>query len=215
METDSDKALTLLVHDLRAPLSVAQGYLRLIKENRLPSPAERDRALAQTMDALGRIAKLCQDASAFSAGPESDGVATVTEPARTFAERVQRTCSARGADTLDFNLEDRALTGVVRAHRIDRLAEAVATVLCAAHRAPRDQPARVGVAGGQDEVQFLFGADEDRSALATASSASFDPWRGGHGLALPLACRTIGQAGGRIWSATAVPGAVAVALPQE
>ena len=67
-EIDAEKALNLLIHDLRAPLSVAQGYLRLLHQNRLDSDADRQRALAQTMEALGRISRLCDDAAAYVAG---------------------------------------------------------------------------------------------------------------------------------------------------
>lgn len=215
METDTDKALTLLVHDLRAPLSVAQGYLRLVKENRLASPADRDRALAQTMDALGRIAKLCDDAAAFSAGHTAETGATASESTPAFVERVQQVCRTLGADTLGFDVEGHELTGVTRGQRIDRLAEAVAIVLSAANRVPRDEPARVLVNTRNGESRFLVGSAFDRSRLAEDPPADFDPWRGGHGLALPLACRTIRAAGGRVWSAAAARGAVGVCLPQE
>src|SRR4051794_36533258 len=67
---DAERVLSLLIHDLRTPLGVAHGYLRLIRADRLPSPEERDRALAGTQDALARISRLCQDAGAFLADPE-------------------------------------------------------------------------------------------------------------------------------------------------
>ena len=77
---DAEKALDLLIHDLRAPLSVAQGYLRLIKEQRLPSVEERDRALAKTMDALGRMSGLCSDAAAFLRAPAQTPMAAPLVP---------------------------------------------------------------------------------------------------------------------------------------
>src|SRR5262245_44363406 len=64
---ETEKALNLLIHDLRAPLSVAQGYLRLLQQNRLEAEADRQRAITQSMDALGKITRMCDDAAAFVA----------------------------------------------------------------------------------------------------------------------------------------------------
>jgi len=213
METDAEKALDLLIHDLRAPLSVAQGYLRLLQEGRLPSDDERNRALAQTMDALGRIARLCADASAFSAPPEIESVASAVESTQAFVDRVRRACGT-GPVTVAFEVEDEELSGAIRAQRLDRVAEAVATILLAASRTPRDAAARVHVSGTGD-ARFLFGVEAEWGRLAADPPQTIDPWRGGHGLALPLACRTVQSAGGRIWTVESARGAIGVSLPQE
>jgi K+-sensing histidine kinase KdpD len=62
MEDEIEKILGRLIHDLRTPLGVAMGYVRLIKDDRLASAEERDRALANTIEALGRIWRLCEEA---------------------------------------------------------------------------------------------------------------------------------------------------------
>src|SRR4030095_13332578 len=49
------KALNLLIHDLRAPLSVAQGYLRLLQQNRPLAHHARERVVTPFMGALRRI----------------------------------------------------------------------------------------------------------------------------------------------------------------
>jgi signal transduction histidine kinase len=214
METEAEKALNLLIHDLRAPLSVAQGYLRLIRENRLPAVEDRERVLAQTMDALGRITKLCADASAFAASPEHDPAFSAVESTRSFVERVKHACNEAPA-AVAFDVEDDHLTGSIRAARVDRVAEAIGTIVMAAHRAPRDQVAGVAVMSTDNSVRFLCGSDADRRALALDPPETFDPWRGGHGLALPLACRTVSTAGGRIWQVATARGAVGISLPQE
>jgi signal transduction histidine kinase len=43
----------------------------------------------------------------------------------------------------------------------------------------------------------------------------FDPWHGGHGIALPLACRVVTEAGGRIWTFAEARGAAGIVLPEE
>jgi signal transduction histidine kinase len=211
---ETEKALNLLIHDLRAPLSVAQGYLRLLQQNRLDAEADRDRAIKQAMDALGRIARLCDDGAAFVAEPVSiDGpVQTVQLP--TFAERVSEACTARCSPLL-FSVEPERLSGALRGTQLDRVAESLAVILCAASRSTRNEPVRVSVHEDEKEARFLLGCDDDRAALMSRHPETFDPWRGGHGIALPLACRIVTEAGGRIWTYADGRGAVGIALPEE
>jgi signal transduction histidine kinase len=213
-ETDCEKALNLLIHDLRAPLSVALGYLRLVKDNRLSSGPERDRALDQTLQALGRMSRLCTDASAFATPPTRDAVPAMAVNVGRFIDQVAQACSETAGEPLGFDTDRDAGHGVVHGVHLDRLAEAVGLVLSAARRAAGGVPVRVEIATRDRELWFVLGQRDDRARLAE-SDDPFDAWRGGHGIALPLACRTITAAGGRIWSAADARGAVAIALPQE
>ena len=56
-----------LVHDLRTPLGVAVGYLRLLRDHRLPDEADQQRAMTATADAVAAMSQLCQEASSFAA----------------------------------------------------------------------------------------------------------------------------------------------------
>ena len=213
-ESDAEKALNLLVHDVRAPLSVAQGYLRLLHQNRLDSDADRQRALTQTMEALGRISRLCDDAAAYVAA----GAATAEIPptslvqADGFIEQVKEACASLRPEGLTFSIESRPLTGFVRGMHV---AQSLAVILCAVRRSTRRDDVRVSVKKDQNEARFLLGCDDDRAALVSQPPEAFDPWRGGHGVALPLACRIVTEAGGRIWTFASARGAVGVALPEE
>ena len=207
------KALNLLVHDLRAPLSVAQGYLRLLQQNRLESEADRSRALGQAMDALGRITRLCEEAAAFVAEPVPDGPITTLSVA-SLVEQVKAACSAR-CSPLEFIPGPVQLSGTVRGVHMDQIVQSVAVILCAARRATRNDAVRVSVQEEEKEARFLLGCDDDRVALVSRPHEAFDPWRGGHGIALPLACRTITGAGGRIWTRADGRGTVGIALPEE
>jgi signal transduction histidine kinase len=211
---ESVKALNLLIHDLRAPLSVAQGYLRLLQQNRLEAEADRVRAIAQSMEALGRMGRLCEEAAAFVAEPVSstDGPVTTLRISQ-FVEQVTDACTARCSPMM-FTAEP-DLSGSVRGVHLDRVAESLAVILCAVRRSTRNDSVRVSVVEVKKEARFLLGCDEDRAALVSGPPETFDPWRGGHGIALPLACRTIAEAGGRIWTIANGRGAVGVALPEE
>jgi signal transduction histidine kinase len=207
------KALNLLIHDLRAPLSVAQGYLRLMQQNRLEAEADRQRAMTQSMEALGRITRLCEEAAAFVAEPASTSGPVMTVRAAEFIDQVTDACAARCSPlTL---ATDSNLSGTMRGAHLDLLVQSVAVVLCAVRRSTRKEPVSVSVLEEEKEARFLLGCDDDRAALVSGSPETFDPWRGGHGIALPLACRTITEAGGRIWTVADGRGAVGIALPEE
>jgi K+-sensing histidine kinase KdpD len=208
------KALNLLIHDLRAPLSVAQGYLRLLQQNRLEAEPDRVRAIAQSIEALGRIGRLCEDASAFVAEPAADDGPVRTLAVSALVEQVTAACAAR-CSPLTVIVEPEALSGSVRGVHLERLVESLVVILCAVRRSTRDDSVRVFVHEEEKEARFLLGCDDDRAALVSRPPETFDPWRGGHGIALPLACRTISEAGGRIWTCANGRGAVGVALPEE
>ena len=211
---ESAKALNLLIHDLRAPLSVAQGYLRLLQQNRIEAEPDRQRAMTQSMEALGRITRLCEEAAAFVAEPASTVGPILTVRVVEFIDQVTDACAAR-CSPLTF-ATDSNLSGTMRSAHLDRLVQSVAVVLCAVRRSTtRKEPVSVSVLEEEKEARFLLGCDDDRAALVSGSPETFDPWRGGHGIALPLACRTITEAGGRIWTVADGRGAVGIVLPEE
>ena len=208
------KALNLLVHDLRAPLSVAQGYLRMLQQNRLDAEPDRQRAITQSMDALGRISRFCDDAVAFVTETDPSEGPVSTLQAATLVEQVSAACVERGA-SLTFSVASESMSGMVRAVHLDRVVQSVAVILVAARRSTRNETVRVSVLEEGKEARFLLGCDEDRAALASRCAEVFDPWHGGHGIALPLACRIVTDAGGRIWTCANARGAVGIALPEE
>lgn len=61
------QVLNTLAHEIRTPLAVSQGYLKLCLDGRLATPDDRQRALQQTREALGVIAELCAQMSTVSA----------------------------------------------------------------------------------------------------------------------------------------------------
>jgi hypothetical protein len=97
------------------------------------------------------------------------------------------------------------------------VADALARIVVAAdqERGGRGEEAALDIILRDGELHFCFGTAAARDQLEQKPRAPFDAWRGGHGLALPLACRTISDAGGEIWQLPGVRGAVGVALPVE
>ena len=121
--TDAERVLAVLIHDVRTPLGVAHGYLRLVRTDKLPSPEDRDRALAGTQDALAKISRLCQDAGGFLEDPPPGAVRA---PARQLADRVAAVLAERGVAVGDLELPDGSVNVGTS---VDRAADAIATLL--------------------------------------------------------------------------------------
>jgi signal transduction histidine kinase len=127
MRADLERLLHKLLHDLRTPLGVAHGYLRLLHEGRLPTEAERDRALTGTRNALGRMSEICQDASSALAGASVATDAMVPVTALVGAVRTQLNVAGTPLSVGDLPEDGRVRLPV----DMDRLADAAAVVISA------------------------------------------------------------------------------------
>jgi signal transduction histidine kinase len=207
------KALNLLIHDLRAPLGMALGYLRLITEHRLTSADEQDRALAQSLEALGRMSRLCSDASAFLAACEAQEPAAIAVvPAGDLAARVTEALQPLELICAPWDLPAQA----VKVPGTGSVPSAVATILGTVRRsAGHAGSVKVSAHADATHLTFLAGTEAQRTSLMADSRTPVDPWRGGHGLALPLACLQVAQIGGSVWTTSAARPAVGVSLPFE
>lgn len=208
--TELLRALNLFIHDLRAPLSVAHGYLRLLRENRLASDEERERALTHSVEALGRISRLCADASSLVHSYDSAPPAGTRVPARMFAEHVSQALQ----DRLPASVTGIPDAGMLRLASLDTVAGAAAVIVTAVAGARPKPDRRVTIDTAADELRVRLGADDEQQLLAEGPRHAFDPWRG-HGLAIPCACRTVERNGGTVWVVDGRQGVVGLALPLE
>ena len=210
---DYRKALNLLIHDLRAPLSVASGYLRLIREDRLTSIEDRERALIGTLEAVRRISRLCEDASDFGTAYDLSDQPTMLVTAEDLATRV---CAALQAEGAAVEGQAPHSDACVRVTGADRIASAVARVLRTSFRPPaKDDPVGMNVVVDDRCLRFLAGTAAERRQLTDNEQLPFDPWRGGHGLQLPAACRDLHRVAGRVWTTASARLAIGVHLPLE
>ena len=200
---DAEKILPLFIHDLRTPIGVAQGYLRLLQEQRLATAEEREQALARAMDALGRLSRLCHEAGSFA---DLSGVPTIAVDASALVARV-------AVRVRDLGL---ATTGEVDpAARLriagdpDRLAEAIMVVLGMV--AGSDGKLAESVLMETRMSELRFAATRKDTSPGDESRSQLDPWRG-HGLGVALAGHRIAAARGEIWTTRT---SVQVAFPLE
>jgi hypothetical protein len=206
--TDAERVLAVLIHDLRTPLGVAHGYLRLIRADKLPSADDRDKALASTQDALARISRHCQDAAGFL--EEAPSPTAGRTPAGELASRVATALGERGIAVGEQRLAEGWISVGTS---VDRAADAIATLL--AVRAGKTPGAVVTVASTPNALRFAYApADGAREPALDGGERPFDPWQASQGLNVALAHRLVTALGGRVW--TAGDGlALALSVPME
>ncbi len=201
------RALSLAVHELRTPVTVVSGYLRmLLKEQGGPISEPQRKMLEEMERSCARIAALVTEMSELGklesgdlavARQPFDFAALVAELASGMHEGHDRgvTLELRGANARLDVVGDRARLGAaVGALLHAALRERGEAGIVVAHCARSD-------AGGSWAL-LAIGDEADVAALVAAQGeAGFDEWRGGLGLALPVARRVVAAHGGAIWSA--------------
>jgi light-regulated signal transduction histidine kinase (bacteriophytochrome) len=186
-----DRVLDVLLHDLRSPLSVASGYVRLLRLDRLDTFEARDKAWTQTATALTRIAHLCDEAVGFLS---TAACATHPIAVAQLTTRVKQQCQERGiaCDDTASVLDGPAIQAQTD---VETLAQAVAA-LAALHHADA-HPARVTITS--DARTLVFTVPLPAGAEPPCEPGTYDPWKS-PGLGAALACHTISLASGEVRS---------------
>src|SRR5215204_601195 len=68
------QVLNTLAHEIRTPLAVSQGYLKLYLDGRLADGADARKAFEQTRQALGVLSTLCADMGKVSSLSENSAL---------------------------------------------------------------------------------------------------------------------------------------------
>ena len=198
------RVLSLAVHELRTPVTVVAGYIRmLLREQGGPLTDKQRKMLEEADRSCGRIGALVSEMSEFGklesrelglARMSFDLAALVTETAAGMGDESRGVqVEARGADRQVMVTGDRV-----------RIATAVRALI---HASVRERPAP-GVVVAECSIVSTWGvvAVGDNALLpALVRSAGdappgFDEWRGGMGLSLPVGKRVVESQGGAVWS---------------
>ena len=187
MQPNLAQVLNTLAHEIRTPLAVSQGYLKLYLDGRLTDGDDTRRAFEQTRQALGALATLCVDMGKVSTLSESasQGIPERVSAAD-FVAGLRAHSEIDGA-TWAGDAGTRAASGMIEATNHRDLIQAVAIVSKAAFDEAREAPHAVRTEAGNALI-VLAGANDSLAALQSGPGAPnarpVDFVKGGKGLKL-------------------------------
>ncbi len=220
---DLAKLLSLAVHEIRTPVAVVSGYLRMLLRHFGDNLTEQQRKLLQEGEkSCGSLAALLAELSEL-AQIEDGRLPLRRDPIPLFALLEQVAEGVHEAEDRGVALAVRhgGREAVVMGDR-NKLAAALTSLLAAALR-ERSEAGTVVAAcmlasgsGGPAAVIAIADGDE-AERLAAAGDASpggqsFDEYRGGMGFKLPIAARIVEAHGGRVSSPIAARGRLSIVL---
>lgn len=187
MRVEFSQVLRVLVHEIRGPLGILQGYLRLLKDGRLDQDAA-DRTVRAMLDATGRLSTLTREASELIPWYETPQRDTRPLPVRTL---IDQTLAAIGT-TCETSLvvPDEVVEWNVRTGAGHALSAALAAIVdWTSRQAAGPVSLALAVHPEKSIVTMTIGPAAPAPDV-TPSAASDRPspfGAGGHGLALVLA----------------------------
>jgi signal transduction histidine kinase len=211
-----NEILHVLAHELRTPVGIAHGYVRLLLEERLPGEAERRRALEQMQKALARLSDLSHETSALAAWYELPAALGADHrQARAIIEDVR---SASYEFPVNFDTPAVA-NETIHTNDAALLTGALADVVRATARELRGHPCAVSLRVHERRLELLAGRAEDIAGLAAgpraADSGPLILERGGLGLSLVHAAVVLDAHGADRWALKGSRQTAGIRLPLE
>ena len=207
------QVLNTLAHEIRTPLAVSQGYLKLYVDGRLTKPDDQQRALQQTREALGVIAVLCADIGKVSALAEAGTPALAERLDATQLADDLRACHELAGATADGEPP----AGRIATNAPKELVRAMAIVIKSAFDEAKQEPHHYEWQADGEALVIRAGTPEGVRALpATADgdgAEAFNVVRGGKGLTLIWAAFVLGQHGIKTWNHPAHKSSVGFHIP--
>lgn len=215
------RVMSLAVHELRTPVTVVAGYLRmLLREQGGPLTDKQRKMLEEAERSCGRLNALVAEMSDFGK-LESGQLSFGQQHVDIAALLAELAADMHEGEDRGVRLELRGTDQpvVVTGDRL-RLAAALKVLMHSALR-ERGEPGAIVAhcstvdADGGHYALVAFGDQAVLPALldhATNGRPPFDEFRGGLGLALPVARRVIEGHGGALWSADGAASRAASAL---
>jgi signal transduction histidine kinase len=214
MPVDISNVLHVLAHELRTPTGIAHGYLRMLVDDRLTDPADRQRALEQTQHAVARISELTHESTRLANWQEAEHAPLRSIDARTLVEDAVAALEIAPAPELRIALDAPAPIATVDGEAL-RGAVTALVVATARELRTRTCAVRVGVNGGS--VDLLIGDAEHFDQLAqgpeAAGAGALALERGGLGLSLIFATAVLDTHRARHWTVADSRTTVGVRLP--
>lgn len=195
------QVLNTVAHEIRTPLAVSQGYLKLYLDGRLTTPDDQQRALTKSRDALGLIATLCADMNRVGALSESPDPPLLEHIAA--ADLIGGLRAAKELEGASWHVGAAPPAAVASTGARD-LVRAVAIVARAAFDEAREAPRAIRIEGDGGTLALLAGAEAAVPSLQSgpgdARARPVDLTRGGKGLTLIWAAFVLQQHRVQMWN---------------
>ena len=201
--------LSVSVHEFRSPVTVVAGYIRMLLKDRAGSITDQQRRLLEDAEkSCARLSALLGEMSDLS---NLEGGKAPFNRSRTDLRSLLTEAVAGLAPVSDREIEVELTTGtgtaIVNADAV-RLRGAFTSLVHAVRREVVASPrlhVRERIRGIRRPAGVLDcdrGADQigDLEVATPEDLKTFDEWRGGCGLSLPVARRIIAAHGGAVWS---------------
>ena len=202
------RAMSLAVHELRTPVTVVAGYLRmLLREQAGPLTEKQKKMLEEADRSCGRLGSLVSEMSEFGK-LEGKELALARQDFDIAELTAQLAGDMHEGGDRGVRLETRCTGPLMVTGDRTRISAALNALMYAALR-ERGEPGAVivecaSVAGTPPWALVVIGDAAAVPALTGGTPETappFDEWRGGLGLALPIARRVIEAHGGSLWTA--------------
>jgi len=213
--------LSLAVHEFRTPVTVVAGYLRMLAREHAGPLSEKQRKLVEEAErSCARLSALVMEMSLLSHLDSGEGspVRETVEVSAVLDEVIASVEEGRDREVRAVRAGS-AEPVAVAADRLG-LGESLRAMLTAVLREqsePGEVEVLLGTSPDGSTVLVGIGRDGEASRIIAADyrGASLNEYRGGLGLALPIARRRIEQYGGHVWSSATgrALGAVGLRLP--
>jgi hypothetical protein len=193
MRVELPKTLRLLSHELRAPLGILQGYLRLLKDGRIERDDET-KMFAMMLQETGRISALARQASELAHWHAGDAAAQPVDVS--VQSIISRLAVTAGPLEIAAMAPEASAWKVSSVHETG-LADALAALTVLARRETPDAPIGVALfpaAGTPASVTIAIGPSATVAAGRagqTTGDKSLSLESGGHGLALLVAAAVL------------------------
>jgi signal transduction histidine kinase len=204
MVLDLPATLRLVSHELRSPLGVIQGYLRMLGDGRIED-SMRPRVIAQMQRAAARLASIGQQASELSHwisdAPRGHQDISIGELLEEIGSRSSQTIRVSGLATpeyagLSVRTPDLAALAVAGAALVEVVARKSGAMVALA-AAPAAEPGDIDIWVAPATLtvdRALIRRPQERRAV--------DLEEGGMGLSLLIAAAVVDAHGGQLWQST-------------
>lgn len=208
------QVLSTLAHEIRTPLAVSRGYLKLLLEGGLPSAADQRSAMERTREALGVISALCDEMGTIGSVAN---MGTPTLAGRVSARALVASLQQVMADDVPGWQGSVESDRAVASNGTEDLVRAVAALARMAFKDAGNSPRVARVETGADSLTILVGGGPAVDGLPggpDGNDATDVPVvRGGFGLSLLWAAFVLEQHRVRAWHHATSRGAVGLLFP--